>query len=402
MRILGLTNLYPNPYQPHRAPFNRHWFRLLGRKHALRIVSPIAWTDEFQARRRGSGALPAGRQVEQDGLVVDHPRYFFSPRVGRRWYGHFYLACVRRTFRRVASELCPDLIYATWAYPDGWAAARMARLLGIPTILQVHGSDVRLLDRFPARRMRTAQAIRAADGIVTPSAELASQVIELGAERSRVRIVYDGVDQSIFYPGSKENARAELSISDGEPILLFIGNLFPVKAVDVLIKACALLREQRFWVRLFIIGQGPLRGALETLARRLGIGDAVQFKSAIPQRELAKWYRAADRFVLPSHSEGLPNVLLEANACGIPWVASNVGGISEIPRPGGCRLVPPGQPAALARAICESLLDSAPGNPDTGPRCRTAAIAELDQFLSEVMHEFRLTTGPKHLSGALT
>ncbi|MFL5342200.1 MAG: hypothetical protein ACJ8F7_18800, partial [Gemmataceae bacterium] len=122
MRILTMTNLYPNPYQPLRAPFNRHQMRLFAQRHSVRVISPIAWTDEFAARLHGVTRLSAERQWTLDGLTVDHPRYYFTPRFGRRWYGPFYVASVQRTFVRVAAEFRPDLVFAPWAYPDGWAA----------------------------------------------------------------------------------------------------------------------------------------------------------------------------------------------------------------------------------------------------------------------------------------
>src|SRR5206468_1288978 len=118
MRILAMTNLYPNPFQPNRATFNRHQFRLLAEKHLIRVISPIAWTDELKARCNGAAALPARRQVRFDGLIVDHPRYLFLPKMARKWYGRFYCASVKRTFFRVARAFRPDLVFAPWAYPD--------------------------------------------------------------------------------------------------------------------------------------------------------------------------------------------------------------------------------------------------------------------------------------------
>src|SRR4051794_8091338 len=165
MRVLAMTNLYPNPYQPHRATFNRHQFRILGQRHPVRVIAPIAWTDELSARRGGAPALPDGRRVTFDELPVEHPRYIFPPKIARGWYGHFYLASVKGAFRRAVREFGPELVFAPWAYPDGWAAVRLGHAAGLPVVLQVHGSDVLLLDRQAARKKRTAEAVRAADGI---------------------------------------------------------------------------------------------------------------------------------------------------------------------------------------------------------------------------------------------
>src|SRR5207244_3718246 len=124
---------------------------------------------------------------------------------------------------------------------------------------------------------------------------------------------------------------------------------------DVLLDACAALRHRRP-VRLYLVGDGPLRGRLEKAAGALGLADVVSFVGPRSHDELPDWYRAADLTVLPSRSEGLPNVLRESLACGTPFVASRVGGVPEVAEGAGCRLVPPGDAAALGDAIAEALV----------------------------------------------
>ncbi|QJW98068.1 glycosyltransferase [Frigoriglobus tundricola] len=388
MRILAMTNLYPNPYQPHRATFNRHQFRILGGRHPVQVIAPIAWTDEFTARRGGGEPLPAGRRVARDGLTVDHPRYLFPPKIARGWYGRFYLASVARTFRRAVREFGPDLVFTPWAYPDGWAAVRLGRSAHLPVVLQVHGSDVLLLDQAPARRRRTEEAVRAADGVVAVSHDLAGHLARMGVGPTKVRVIHDGVDRALFAPGDRAAERAALGVPAAERMLLFVGNLLPVKALDVLLRACAepLLKGTPF--RLAVVGQGPLRPALEQLAGRLGVADRVRFVGPLAQTELPRWYRAADVFVLPSHSEGVPNVLLEASACGTPWVASRVGGVPEIAGLGRSRLVPPNAPVELAAAIHETLTAEDRGHP-SGPKPREEAVSELIEFLESVLSRHR-------------
>jgi glycosyltransferase involved in cell wall biosynthesis len=384
MRILAMTNLYPNPYQPHRATFNRHQFRILGRRHPVRVIAPIAWTDEFKARRGGAAPLAPGRRVTHDELTVDHPRYIFPPKIARRWYGHCYYASVRRTFRRAVREFRPDLVFTPWAYPDGWAAVRLAREARLPVVLQVHGSDILVLAQTAGRRKRTAEAVRGADGVVAVSHDLASHLVRMGVEPSKVRVIHDGVDRALFAPGDKFRERAILNLPTEERLILFVGNLVPVKGVDVLLRACVgpALRDEG--VRLVIVGQGPLRAALEELADELGIVGRVRFLGPVPHAELPRWFRAADVFVLPSHSEGVPNVLLEASACGTPWVASRVGGIPEIAHLGVSRMVTPNAPAELALAIRETLA-APPRELPPGPKDREEAVSELEAWFEAIL-----------------
>ena len=382
MRILAITNLYPNPFQPQRATFNRHQFRILGQHHPVQVIAPIAWTDEIRARRSGAARLPAGRRITLDGLTVDHPRYIFPPKIARGWYGHFYRACVKKTFRRAVREFAPDLVFTPWAYPDGWAAVRLGHAANLPVVLQVHGSDILLLDQQPSKKRRTTEAVRTADGVVAVSHDLAGRLIRMGVSEANVRVIHDGVDRTLFAPGDKTQERAVLNLPSDERLLLFVGNLVPVKAIDVLLRACAdpVLKGHNF--RLVVVGQGPLRPALEQLAVQLGIADRVRFAGSLAQTELPRWYRAADVFVLPSHSEGVPNVLLEASACGTPWVASRVGGIPEIAHLGTSRMVTPNTPDELAQAIRETLTAPPQALPP-GPRPREEAVAELIGFLNE-------------------
>ena len=87
MRILGLTYLYPNPFDPHLAPFNRHLFRVLGDRNPVRVIAPIPWTAEVRGRWKGAARLPADRRAELDGLAVDHPRLYFPPKFLQRSWG---------------------------------------------------------------------------------------------------------------------------------------------------------------------------------------------------------------------------------------------------------------------------------------------------------------------------
>ena len=387
MRVLAVTNLYPNPIQPHRAPFNRHQLRLLGERHPVRVIAPVAWTDEVALARAGRGRLDRSRAASLDGLPVEHPRYYFPPRVARGCYGHCYAASVRGAFRRAVRDFAPDVVFAPWAYPDGWAAVRLARRAGLPAVVQVHGSDVKLLDRSEARRRRTAEALAGADGVVAVSRDLRDRVVALGVPAGRVAVIYDGVDPLVFRPGDRASARAALDFPGGwpdGPVLLFIGNLVAVKGVDLLLRALAGLPS----ARLVLVGAGPERASLGRLAGGLGVAGRVTFLGSLPQAALPGWYRAADLFVLPSRSEGVPNVLLEASACGTPWVASRVGGIPEMPAHASRRLVAPDRPAELAAAISAALAAGPPDPADLPrPKARAEAVDELEAVLCEVVRK---------------
>jgi glycosyltransferase involved in cell wall biosynthesis len=355
MRILALTSLYPNPYQPHRAPFNRQQLRALSVQQAVTIIAPIAWTDELVARRRSPIRLPADRRGTWDGITVDYPRYVFPPNLLRGWYGHFFRQSVRASFERAVIEFRPDILYASWAYPDGWAAVELGRRAGLPVVIKVHGSDVLMLDTYSSRRRPTIEALRRADAVVTVSRHLAGRLVQLGIDPQRLSVVYNGIDNDLFRLGPADEARERLCLNRREPIVLYVGNLVAVKGPDILIEAGARLSRDGIAFRFYLIGQGPLYLKLKQQISHYGLEEQVKLLGPKPLEQLPDWYRSADVFVLPSHSEGMPNVLMEAAACGTPFIASRVGGISEIANGRLGRLVPPGDPAALAEAIKQAL-----------------------------------------------
>lgn len=385
MRILAVTNLYPNPFHPQRATFNRDQFRALARHHELTVISPIAWTEELAARRAGHPALPAGRRMEVDGIPVEYPRSLFIPRFLRGLYGRSFRWSIRKAFQRNVTTFKPDLVLATWAYPDGWAAIDLARRSRLRVVLKVHGSDILELHKHPGRRRGTIEALLRADRIIAVSRDLARRTVELGAHADRVHLIYNGVDDGVFFPGGRAAARSRLRLRAEQSILLYVGNLLPVKGPDVLVEAAGHLAGRGIDFDLHVIGKGPLRANLEHLAADRGLSNRVVFHGPIPHDQLPDWFRAADMLVLPSRSEGVPNVLLEAAACGTPFVASRVGGVPEIEHLGASRLVPREDPVALADAVQETLLHPPPNARPCRGRTHADAASELSDVFESLM-----------------
>jgi glycosyltransferase involved in cell wall biosynthesis len=399
MKILALTSIFPNPFRPHYAPYNRQLFLAMNRQAELRVISPISWIEELTAWRRGDGLL-RDRRHAIEGVIVDHPRYLYTPRVMRRWYGRFYCFSVRKAFERALAEFRPDIVFAPWAYPDGWAAGRLGHQAGLPVVTKVHGSDVRVLSRIRGRRRKTAEALRGADGVVTVSQELARQVIDLGVDQNRVRAIMSGIDSHLFTPGPREQARGRLGLPSKGIVLLFVGNLVPVKGLDVLLDACSSLARSGMEFTCYLIGPGPLRAELDSQVARLDLGQHVHLLGNQPNGLLPDWFRAANLFVLPSRSEGLPTVLLECLACGTPFVASRVGGIPELANLGPCRLVRPEDSQQLANAIrmmiVESERNASTGQSVARPRLPTHddEATEVLAFLKSVREDYLRRTVP--------
>jgi glycosyltransferase involved in cell wall biosynthesis len=353
MRILFLSTIYPTPAEPAKGVFNRNLVRALATRHEVVVLAPIPWTAD--PPWSGRAGLGRDRSRVLDGIRVYHPRYYYLPKVLPARAGWFYRQSVRQTAPQLVGEFRPDLVLAYWAYPDGAVAARIARSAGARSAVIVGGSDVLIATRSTAVRRRVVAALTECDDVLSVSADLRQRVVELGVPPDRSHLWRQGIEADVFGPGNQAAARHRLGIPAGDPIVVWVGRMVPVKGLDVLVRAAGLLRDRGVKFRLFLVGDGPLRGQLAADCAGAGLSGRVQFSGPCDHGQLADWYRAADLTVLPSRSEGLPNVLRESVACGTPFVASRVGGIPEIADPALDRLVPPEEPGALADAMADAL-----------------------------------------------
>lgn len=354
MRVLVLTSLFPNNAQPHKAPFNRQQIESLATMNEVRVISPVpfhkAWRSFSNLRGRAGSVIGAENEAK---FEVSHPTYVFTPKVLRGLYGSFYLRSVRSAFARAVDEFRPEVVLGCWAYPDGWAAMHLARRYHLPVALKIQGSDVLQVESGGVRSRRVAEALAGVDAVVAVSAHLAERAIAMGAPRDRVHTVYNGVDTTRFCPGDRDQARQRLGLNGHVPLITFVGNMVPVKGVDILLRALdfALRRGAKF--RCVLVGDGPQRREYERMVVRGGLSEVVRFAGSCPLEEMPLWHRASDLLVLSSRSEGIPNVLREAQACGTPFLATRVGGVPEIALP-SC-LVPPNDPETLAQRLVEHL-----------------------------------------------
>jgi glycosyltransferase involved in cell wall biosynthesis len=217
-----------------------------------------------------------------------------------------------------------DLIDAHYFYPDGVAAALLARRAGVPLLITARGSDVNVIAEFPAARKRIVWAAQQSVGVIAVSVALKERMVRIGIPESRIHVMRNGVDTEFFRPVDRAVARDSLGFR--ETTLLSVGKLVEGKGHDIVVRALQRLPG----TQLVIVGDGPMRRALERLVTELGLDGRVRFAGEITQEALREHYGAADVLVLASAREGMPNVVLEALACGTPVVATDVGGIAEV------------------------------------------------------------------------
>ena len=278
----------------------------------LQIISPIAWTDELSTGR-WRGGLPRDRRVTLDGLIVDHPRYLYTPKVLRYWYGPFFRSSVRKTFARVLEEFRPDIILAPWAYPDGWAAVELGHSAGLPVVIKVHGSDIRLLSHYPGRRSRTAEALQRADGVVAVSKELSGQIMNLNVDPDKIHVAYSGVDFEIVPPRIQDRSPRTTGPSRRRIDSPVIGNLVPVKGIDVLIDSCSFLAQAGTRFACYLVGQERFASCLGTANPTVAIGRPCSTHGSQASRSVAGLVPRRQLFVLPADLRVCPR------SCWRPW-----------------------------------------------------------------------------------
>ncbi|MDR3437879.1 glycosyltransferase family 4 protein [Telmatospirillum sp.] len=327
LRVLTFSSLFPNAAQPLNGVFveNRLRHLVASGQVAARVVAPVPWFPSANPRF-GAWARFAGAPSfeERHGIKVWHPRFPVIPKVGMTLGPLLMYFWTRGLVRKLQADADFDLIDAHYFYPDGVAAALIARDLGKPLVITARGTDINLIPQFALPKAQIRWAAGRADGLVTVCDALRDALLDLDVSPDKVRVLRNGVDLVSFCPRDREEVRARLGLSGR--ILASVGHLIERKGHHLIIDALRQLPD----FTLLIAGGGPDRQDLESRAMKAGVGDRVRFLGEIPHEVLPDIYSAADALVLASSREGWANVLLESMACGTPVVASDVWGTREV------------------------------------------------------------------------
>jgi D-inositol-3-phosphate glycosyltransferase len=328
------------------------------------------------------GALAASRRVLLGDLL---------------WYAR-YIAGVR-----------PDLIHVQHPLERQLYVGLLARLerWRLPVVVTVHS----LFGEHPDEvvyGLMGPNLVRA-DRVIAVSQHVADQAVQLGVDVRRLRVIPSGVDVERFRPRDRLGSRRTLGLPADARVILFVGTLEARKQVDRLVAALPAVRKTVPNASLVVIGTGDHAGSgdqmplLRRMVDELRLNEAVRFAGRVPEEDLADWYAAADVFALPSSSEGQGIAALEAMACGLPVVASAVGGLLTFVEDGrNGYLVPSGDVPALASRLIEILDDSRLRDRMGASACQIAkqrfswpqTVADTIGVYNEVLTEPRLFTGP--------
>jgi teichuronic acid biosynthesis glycosyltransferase TuaC len=322
------------------------------------VAEPLAALTQMGVQNSVLAVEPfyrAKRSPNESAAKAEFVRYFSWPGgAGLASAGAFLFAQVLGRVRAWHRERPIDVIHAHGPLPCGHAAMLLARELTIPHVVSVHG-----LDAYSTRQVRgragewcrrvSAQVFRSARNVVCISEHVREQV--LTGTRASTTVVYNGADPEVFSPGP-ETSKSPTSI-------VSIGNLIPTKGHDVLLRAFAAAGAAQPAMRLDIVGEGPEKARLQSLARQLQVADRIRWLGRVSRGEVARLLRECVLFVLPSSYEGLGCVYLEAMSSGKVAIGCRGQGIEEVIRHGSNGwLVDPGNAEQLATGLSTLL-----GNP---------------------------------------
>lgn len=366
MRVLLFSTLFPNAAQPHHGVFVENRLRhllALAPEIEARVVAPVPWFPFSSPAFGGYGVYArAPRTEERHGVPVVHPRYPVIPKVGMSAAPYLLYRAARPVLARMrARGFAFDLIDAHYFYPDGVAAAMLARDFGVSFCVTARGTDLNLIPRHRLPRTLIKWAAARADGLVTVCQALKDALVDLDVPAERVTVLRNGVDLVTFRPPEDRAAlrqALEVPPPGAAPVLAVVGHLIPRKRPHLAVAALPHLPPE---TRLLIAGEGPEEPRLRALARELGVTDRVRFLGRLPHEALPRIYGAADVMVLASSREGWANVLLESMACGTPVAASRIWGTPEVvAAPEAGRLFDEPEPEAVAAAVRGVLADGLP------------------------------------------
>jgi glycosyltransferase involved in cell wall biosynthesis len=311
MKVLFVSNLFPNAAEPTRGIFNAQQVTALAKLCPVRVVAPT-------------------QTAVADEPEVLHPRFRHIPLLSRPINGWLFARAIEPVIRREKF----DVALVNWAYPDAYGVMLLGEKMSFPFATTVQGSDVNVLFENSSRKRQILRALRASRAVLCRSEALREK---LHAEGVEAVTVYNGIDREKFRLLDRIECCRKLGLEPNRKRVLYVGNLLPVKGPKVLAQA-------QVDADVIFVGTGT-----EAITTGRCVGPR-------PHDEIPVWMNASDVLCLPSLNEGLPNVALEAMACGLPVVASRVGGVPEVVRDAvNGFMVPPSNPNALAEALRRAL-----------------------------------------------
>jgi glycosyltransferase involved in cell wall biosynthesis len=388
VRVLSISSVYPNPAEPGLGLFVRSRLQSTARHVDLKVIAPVPILD--YSHPQGKVFRPREFPMKRrDGPIeVFHPRWAFPP-CGTPSnvlfeFGRLFplVASIRRDFRF-------DLIDAHFAYPEGCAAALLSAAFRVPFTITLRGSET-MFDGYRYRRASMKAALRRAAAVITVSDELRAFALARDADAERTRTIPNGVDADTFRLQNSVAMRQRHDLPLQRKLILAAGELIEAKGHHLIVEVLKGLRDQGMDAELLIAGAtargGPqFERALHERVQTYGLGNRVRFLGWVGPEQLSELFSAVDVFCLASYTEGWPNVVNEALACGTPVVATRVGGVAAMLRSSVYGTIVPQQNIPLLQ---EAVLQALNRNWDRAAISKWGSSRTWDTVAHEVVGTF--------------
>lgn len=224
-----------------------------------------------------------------------------------------------------------EIIHAHSTIPTGLLGVIVGKIIGKPSFITAHGMDINNFKDKKLFKPLLRFSLTHCNKAIAVSTDLAKKMEKLGVKEDKIIIINNAINTKLFKPTKNKSIRIKYGISENEILILFVGYLDTFKGIFNLLDAFNKIKiEHKSKIKLMIVGTGPKENEIIKTAAKLDLDQFVIFVGQISNTDIPIYYQNADIFVLPSYTEGLPLSILEAMACKLPIIATNVGGIPEI------------------------------------------------------------------------
>ncbi|MDT8425650.1 MAG: glycosyltransferase [Methyloprofundus sp.] len=388
-KLLVYCSLFPSKKRPNAGVFIRERMFRVGQELPIIVVSPVPWFP-FQGLIRywRPHFRPQPDKFEaQQGVQVYFPRFLSIPGLLKSWDGFFMALGSVSVLFKLKSEF--NIIDAHFAYPDGYAATLLGKWFKVPVTITLRGTEVPLA-KMPGRKVRMLKALASATRVFSVANSLKQHVGVLGADINKIRVVGNGVDIKKFYPLDKQTQREVLNIPDNAKVFVSVGGLVQRKGFHRVIEVLPELVQKYPELIYLIVGgdspEGNIKEQLMQQVKVLKLGNHVRFLGALASTELNKPLSSADVFVLSTANEGWANVFLEAMACGLPVVTTDVGGNRGVVNNDQLGII---VPFADSQALSKALLKSIEKHWDKNKIVKYAQDNAWDTRVEILVEEFK-------------
>jgi teichuronic acid biosynthesis glycosyltransferase TuaC len=328
IRVLMISDSYPSDISVTSGIFvHEQAIELKKQGVEIEVINPVPYP--LLGRYKIFDKLPNEKTI--DGIKVHYLRYRLLPSKYGRYISTYMLKRkILSSIDLILNDFKPDLIHSHWATPSGYAGLMLGKCLNIPTICTLRGSDINIHAYNDPMMMKiTKKVLENTEKIIAVSKAMKKAAENIAIPKEKIEVVYNGTDINQFCCNHEKDENTKFE-DEKNYKLLFVGRIIREKGIWELLEAFLNVLVHYPNTELYIIGEGNEQKAIKQYCLDNNINDKVKFLGVLPHTELVKSYQNCDLFILPSYSEGLPNVIVEAMSCGKPVIATNIGGIPEI------------------------------------------------------------------------